>query len=375
MKKTILAVLLGVSVCSSVPVSALDDPLSKYPGTIAVLRLLHEKGIQSSRTYLAFARQAHSEKKFNIESFFVALAASEIIRAETLAGMLKEMGIDVPEVKEEDVRVSTTKSNLKLITNIESADLDKRFSWMLDEIKKEGHAVAIAYISHIWKVKVQHRDLAKEILSSMESFFGIGAKAPDEFFVCQRCGSTLGEIPDLTCPVCQGPTSGYEKASAKWQFYSYVDNNGLLTDEEKAYARRVFDHIYSQVYEEQNVRFDGSILNSPLYQKWGLGYGRDFSLEEKVYLLQIEQTDRIWQEYSKVDLNRLEQADTDFVKEMHDKYGAGPVDLRSQKLKEEGTLSEDSQAILDIVETVSGRSMFEDKDLVFLRRWVAATTN
>ena len=217
MRKVILALLLSAILATSSPVQA-SDAVDKYPETCAVFQLLHNDGIKAARTYSAYARKAHTEEKFNIESFFIALAVSELIRTETFAAILEDMKIQVAEVEKSEIRVSSTKFNLQLMTNIESANIDKRYEWLIKTIKDEGHAVALASLKHTWQVEIQHRDLAKDILSSLKAFLGIAARIPDEFLVCQSCGSTAEEIPELTCPICQGPTSDYEKASAKWQF-------------------------------------------------------------------------------------------------------------------------------------------------------------
>lgn len=371
MRKVVLALLLSAVLTSSLPVQA-SVALDKYPETCAVLQLLHNDGIKAARTYSAYARKAHSEEQFNIESFFVAMAVSELIRAEAFAKILKDMDIRVAEVEKSEVRVSSTKFNLQLMTNIESANIEKKFEWLIKTVKPEGHAVAIAAVKHTWQVEIQHRDLAKDILSSLKAFLGIAARIPDEFLVCQSCGSTTEEMPDLTCPICQGPISDYEKASAKWQFYSCVEENVLLDDKEKAYAKRMFDYIYAQVNDDQDVELDGRIYYTPVYRKWGLGPEREFSLEEKLFLVGLDETAQMWEEYNSIDVDNLGAADKEFLKQTHEKYGPGPIDLRHERIKEMGSLSEEAEKILDIVEVVSARSEFEDRDLVFLRNRVTA---
>lgn len=342
---------------------------SNYPETSAVLQFFHDNGIKAARTYSAYARQAHSEKQFNIESLFVAMAASELMRVDTFRYLLEEMGIYPGQVEESDIRVSSTKFNLRLMTNIESANIDQRHTLLLKTIKPEGHAVAIANITHNWKVELQHRDLAKDALSALNALFGIAAGISDEFYVCLTCGSTLEDTPELTCPVCQGPISDYQLASAKWQFYNYVDGNTELTGQEKDYAKRMFDYIYDHPNDQADIELEDDLFRMPLYRKWGLGERRDFSLEEKIYLSSIEKTAQIWDEYESIDLNFLDQADKDFLTQLHEKYGSGPIDLRKYRKKENGKLSEEANKVLNILEVVSGRTMFEDNDLIFLRNW------
>lgn len=344
---------------------------SNYPETSAVLQFFHDDGIKASRTYSAYARQAHSEKQFNIESLFVAMAASELMRVDTYKYLLEEMGIYPGSVEESDIRVSSTKFNLRLMTKIESANIDQRHSLLLKTIKPEGHAIAIANITHNWKVELQHRDLAKDALSALDALFGIAAGISDEFYVCRTCGSTLENIPELTCPVCQGPISDYQLASAKWQFYNYIDGNTQLTGLEKDYAKRTFDYIYDQPKDQTDIELKDDLFQTDLYRKWGLGERREFSLGEKVYLSTLDIIAQIWDEYENIDLTSLDQSDRDFLTQLHEKYGSGPIDLRKYRKKENGKLSEDENNVLDIVEVVSGRTIFEDNDLIFLRNWAA----
>lgn len=369
MRKFILVVCLTLALVGATAIAL--PQASKYPETSAVLQLFHDNGIKAARTYSAYARQAHSEKQFNIESFFIALAASELVRVDIFRSLLEELGIYPGDVEQRDIRVSSTKLNLRIMTNIESANIDKRHTFLLKTIKNEKHAVVIATITHNWKVELQHRDLAKKALSSMDFLFGIASGMSDEFYVCMTCGSTLEDEPEFTCPVCQGPISDYQVASAKWKFYSYIDSNHELTDQEKDYAKRMYDYIYDKADDKQDFQLDYEVFNSPLYRKWGLGDQREFSLEEKIYLSDIEKTAKTWDEYESIDINNLDHVDKDFLTQFHDKYGNGPIDLRRHRKTEKGRLSQEEIRILDIVEIVSGRTIFEDNDLIFLRNWTA----
>ena len=134
----------------------------------------------------------------------------------------------------------------------------------------------------------------------------------------------------------------------------------------------MFDYIYAQVNDDQDVELDGRIYYTPVYRKWGLGPEREFSLEEKSYLVGLAETAQMWEKYNRIDVDNLGAADEEFLKQTHEKYGPGPIDLRQERINEMGSLSEEAEKILDIVEVVSGRSEFEDRDLVFLRNRVTA---
>ncbi len=345
------------------------EALSKYPETVAVLQLLHNDETKAMRSYWACARQAHREKHFNIESFFAGLAISKLIRVEAIEIMLTDMEVAPVEPAESDIRVSKTKFNLKLLTNIQFPKLEKRYPILIEHIKSEGHAVAIQNISHAWKVDIQHCELAEEILSSLQSFFGIAARIPDAFYVCLGCGSTVVDVPELTCPICEGPISDYAQADAKWRFYRAIEESQLLSDQEKAFAVRMCDYIYAQEHEQEEIELAADAFEGDLYAKWGLGDPREFCLEEKIYLAGLEDMSRMWTDYNSIDADDLDEADKAFLKEMHDKYGDGPIDLRREK----GKLSDEVLKLLDMVEIVSGRTKFQDQDLLFLRALITSS--
>ena len=342
--------------------------LSKYPETVAVLQLLYADESKSMQSYWACARQAHKEKHLNIESFFAGLAISKSIRVEAIEIMLLDMEIDPVEPEESDIRISSTKFNLKLLTNIQLPKLEKRYPILIERIKPESHAVAIQNISHAWKVDVQHRELAEEILSSLESFFGIAAKIPDAFYVCLGCGSTVVEVPELTCPICEGLISDYVQADAKWRFNRAIEGNELLSDQEKAFAARMYDYIHSAEHDAEEIALGAEVFNGQLYAKWGLGEPREFCLGEKIYIAGLEKMSQMWTGYNSIDADDLDDTDKAFLKEMHDKYGAGPIDLRREK----GKVSDEVLKLLDMVEIVSGRSEFKDQDLIFLRALIGS---
>ncbi len=349
------------------------EALSKYPETIAILQLLYNDESEAIHSYWACARQAHNEKHLNIESFFAALAISKSIRVEAIETLLAEMEIEVTEPAAPDIRVSSTKLNLKLLTNIQFPKLAQRYPILIKRIKAEGHAVAIQNVSHAQKVDVQHGDLAEEILSSLESFFGIAAKIPDAFYVCQDCGSTVVDIPELTCPICEGPISDYEQADGKWQFYCAIENRALLSDPEKVFAVRMYDYIHAQEHAGEDIELAADVFEGELYAKWGLGAPREFCLEEKIYLAGLGAMSQMWTDYNGIDTDDLDDADKAFLKEMHDKYGDGPINLRREQAKKKGELSDEVLKLLAMVEIVSDRTGFEDQDLLFLRALIASS--
>ena len=53
-----------------------------------------------------------------------------------------------------------------------------------------------------------------------------------------------------------------------------------------------------------------------------------------VYLAGIEEMSQKWTYYNSIDADDLDEADKAFLKEMHDTYGDGPINLRREQAKE-----------------------------------------
>ena len=65
---------------------------------------------------------------------------------------------------------------------------------------------------------VRNIEIILHILKKMQSaigfFFGKivqKLKGTDKYFVCQRCGSTLFELPKQSCIICDSPVSMYKE--------------------------------------------------------------------------------------------------------------------------------------------------------------------
>lgn len=222
---------------------AASEAQSDYPETIAVLELLHADHMRACRENAEYAKKAHSEKKAGCEALFKAMAVSDLIRANNFKTLLTDLGVKTEDVPTPKVNISRSRLNLKAIKNIRLAPVDRKYTFLFERMKDEKHAVAIQQVAHAWKADLQRRELIGRVLSAMEAFFGIGARVPEAFCVCQECGSTALEIPELTCPICQGPTSQYLPGDFKVLFDRYIDSNDRLNAAEKAYAKRTYDDI------------------------------------------------------------------------------------------------------------------------------------
>jgi rubrerythrin len=191
------------------------DAQMEYPETINVLQIAYYNEIHANLTYLAYAQKAISEDYPNIAHLFVALAASESIHAHNFKQLLSDLGVEVKEASNPEIKVSTTKDNLKNATQAELQEIDHRYPQFIEKVKPEGHEAAIRYITYAWESEKQHRELIEKIKSGTGILFkmlsGIIEKTPNRYFVCQECGSTIREVPEVACPICKSPVSSYRE--------------------------------------------------------------------------------------------------------------------------------------------------------------------
>lgn len=188
---------------------------SKYPKTVYALQERYTDEIHAVHKYLACAQKALSEDYPHIAYLFVSFAASESVHARNFKGLLCDLGVEVKEIPKPEIEVSSTKENLRYATTLEIEEIDREYPRVIENIKPEKHEAAIRDITYAWKAEKQHLDLLKKVLSGTGIFFGMLAreieKADVQFFVCQRCGSTLTELPRDVCPICKGPVARYRE--------------------------------------------------------------------------------------------------------------------------------------------------------------------
>jgi len=189
-----------------------------YPDTIVDLKALYAGEINALHSYSAYAEKARSEGLPEIAALFDALSKSESIHARNFRMLLEKMG-ESPLDARPTLNVHSTRENLQYAAEVELAEIDKIYPAAIERMQAEKHADAMAYTSYAWKSEKQHRELIKEIRSGTGLFFSLLKKEfeenPNNYFICQRCGSTLTEMPETTCPVCGSPASSYEQLPKK----------------------------------------------------------------------------------------------------------------------------------------------------------------
>ena len=189
------------------------DAQIKYPETINILQTVYRDEIQAHLTYLAYAEKAISENYPNIAHLFISLATSESIHACNFKQLLIDLKVELQESPKPEIKVSATKENLKSATQVEIQEIDHGYPQLIEKVRPEGHEAAIRYITYAWESEKQHRELIKKIESGTGILFKmlsrIIEKTPNRYFVCQECGSTIRELPEVACPICGSPVSVY----------------------------------------------------------------------------------------------------------------------------------------------------------------------
>jgi len=197
------------------PLWAVENPKSSYSETIAVLTMLHRGEMESHLRYKAYEKQALKEGHANIALLFAATADSELVHTKRFSEILTKLGAQPGVDFDPDIKVGSTRVNLKYATDVELAEIDVRYPKYLARIRGENYKKAHKYITYAWKSEQQHRKLIRDIRSGTGIFFGMlldrFRSMESRYFVCQNCGSTLIAKPDKLCPICGFPLRWYKE--------------------------------------------------------------------------------------------------------------------------------------------------------------------
>jgi rubrerythrin len=187
---------------------------SAWPETVFVIQSALKGELLAHARYVAYAEKAREEKYPHIANLALALATSEGVHARNFQQVLKSLGSPA-DMTSPVVPVADTRTNLKTASTTELEEIDNRYPKFIARITPEKCTEAVSDLTHAWQSEKQHRELITQLLSGSGLLFGVLArtieKTPVDYFVCDRCGSTLPELPKDTCPICAGPVSNYRK--------------------------------------------------------------------------------------------------------------------------------------------------------------------
>ena len=148
---------------------------------------------QANRKYLAFAKKAEEEGFVNIAKLFRAIAEAETVHALNHLRVLK--------------MVKSTEENVQAALNGETYEFTEMYPDFIKTSTQEKANDAMISFNFANRVEKVHGELYKKALESIKENKDIEEK---EFFVCQVCGYTSKEAPNV-CPVCGAPKEKFKK--------------------------------------------------------------------------------------------------------------------------------------------------------------------
>ena len=149
---------------------------------------------QANRRYLFFADRADEEGHPVIALLFRAAAEAETVHARNHLRALGE--------------IKSTEDNLKAAIGGEHYEFTHMYPGFIEQAKTEGSKEAEVSFDLANKVEKIHHALYEKALKSLE----VGESLKDEpYFVCQRCGYTVGGQAPEKCPICGAPRSMFKR--------------------------------------------------------------------------------------------------------------------------------------------------------------------
>jgi len=190
-----------------------DNTSLDYRKTIEIIKRAYGREIQAHLAYTKFSRKALEKDYPNIAYLFESFAVAESIHARNFKNALASLG-ERPGKTAEKFEVLSTRKNLDQAIQLELREINIYYPDHLKRIKEEEHWNSIAAIVHALASEKQHESLLQKMKKGTGIFWNMLKKKIEAedvtFCICQVCGSTLTEIPDL-CPICGKPNSFYEK--------------------------------------------------------------------------------------------------------------------------------------------------------------------
>lgn len=184
-----------------------------YPATIAAMRSAREAETSVYYHYTEFARRAQAEGYRGVAYLFAAFAASEWVHASNFGKILTQLNVELAPIARPAIQAGTTRDNLIRAANGEMSSIEAFYPKLLEQLRPEGHADAMAMVQYAWDSEKQHRDRIAQIQRWTGTFFEQVARTIDDktgrYFICQICGSTVNAVPAGHCPVCKFPPTHY----------------------------------------------------------------------------------------------------------------------------------------------------------------------
>lgn len=189
------------------------DKRRGYPQTLVLLNEVYWAEMSAKKHYDEFCRKALSEKYTNIAYLFRALSISEEIHADNFNHIIRSLDSSIM-VRQIHVTSAGTKANLSAAALKELEKITTFYPKILQKMAEESHDQTILNCMYSWRSHKQHEEVIRDIESYSGIFFRPLASRIEgmdpNYFVCEICGSTVDEKPDLPCEICNYPMIHYK---------------------------------------------------------------------------------------------------------------------------------------------------------------------
>lgn len=151
---------------------------------------------QANRKYLAFAHKAEKEGFPGIARLFKAAAEAETVHAHNHLDVLGS--------------VQSTLDNLKHAYEGEHHEFSSMYPEFLAVSKEEKQGAATKSFYWANEVEKVHGGLYQEAIKSLEGGSDLPVK---DYYVCCKCGYTIGDKAPDKCPVCAATAESFFKVA------------------------------------------------------------------------------------------------------------------------------------------------------------------
>lgn len=185
----------------------------QFPLTIEILKEAYKAEIVAKRHYGGYCQKALLENYHNIAYLFSALETSEKIHAENYKRLIHSLGsiLKKPDIS---LAISDTKTNLNNAAKNELTKIKEVYPDFVKKLATESHDQAVVYCMYSWKSHQQHEEMIHDIKKYSGIFFRPLAKIIERmrpnYYVCDVCGSTVDEMPETPCGICNHPLFHYK---------------------------------------------------------------------------------------------------------------------------------------------------------------------
>jgi rubrerythrin len=197
--------------CFAAENSELNNNL--YSLTISLLKEAYWAEKIANSHYVEFCQKALAENYPNIAYLFTALSVSEKIHAKNYKTIIESLGSKI-NGEEINVTIGSTKQNLRIAAIKELEKINEFYPRIIKDLSSESHDQSVINCMYSWKSHQQHEKMIASVKRYSGLFFSSLARKIEDmdlnYHVCEICGSTINELPEIPCEICNYPASHYK---------------------------------------------------------------------------------------------------------------------------------------------------------------------